>query len=77
MNPEQFELLVRMDERQDHIIKLMDEHLEMDRETHADQRIRIESLELSRSRQKGMITGVAAVVSGATALVIKFWNDGA
>lgn len=77
MNQEQFELLVRVDERQDHIIKLMDEHLDMDRKTHKEHQDRIESLELSRSRQKGMITGVAAVVSGATALVIKFWNGGA
>jgi hypothetical protein len=43
MTPEQFELLVRVDERQSNIIDLMNEHLEMDRETHADQRKRIES----------------------------------
>jgi hypothetical protein len=77
MTPEQFELLVRVDERQSSIIDLMNEHLEMDRETHADQRKRIESLELSRARQKGIAAGIAAVVSGGTALAIKFWNGGA
>lgn len=77
MNQEQFELLVRVDERQTHILTLMDEHLEMDRKTHEDQRKRIESLELSRATQKGMVAGIAAIVSGGTALAIKFWNGGA
>ena len=77
MNQDQFELLVRVDERQTHIIDLMQEHLEMDRATHEDQRKRIESLEHSRTRQKGIVAGIAAVVSGGTALAIKFWNGGA
>jgi hypothetical protein len=77
MTPEQFELLVRVDERQTHIIDMMKEHLDMDRETHDDQRKRIESLEASRSRQKGMIAGISLAVSGGTALLVKFWNGGA
>jgi len=77
MNQEQFELLVRVDERQAHIIDMMQEHLDMDRETHEDQRKRIESLEQSRARQRGIVAGIAAVVSGGTALAIKFWNGGA
>jgi hypothetical protein len=74
MTPEQFELLVRVDERQSNIIDLMNEHLEMDRETHADQRKRIESLELTRARQRGMTAGIAAVVSSAVAIAMKFWH---
>lgn len=71
MTPEQFELLVRVSEKQDSLIQRIEDHLEMDEKVHDDHEKRLRDQEKFKWGVYGITAGVASVISGGVTLLVK------
>lgn len=71
MNQEQFELLVRVSEKQDSLIQRIEDHLEMDEKVHDDHEKRIRDQEKFKWGVYGITSGVATIVGGGVAFLVK------